>query len=77
MNAILMASLAAAGFSAASLSLLLGGELGARGRSSAAAFAAGYCSRVRRPLPRGLLESEGGRRVRRSGWLLLFMTERP
>jgi len=36
-----MAALAAAGFAAASLLALLGGELGARGRSLSAAFAAG------------------------------------
>lgn len=41
MNAILMAVVAATGFSAASLLALLGRELGARGRSYAAAFAAG------------------------------------
>ena len=41
MSAILMASLAALGFTAASLLALLGGELGARGRSLSAAFAAG------------------------------------
>ena len=41
MSAILMASLAALGFSAASLFALLGRELGARGRSLSAAFAAG------------------------------------
>ena len=40
-NAILMAVVAATGFSAASLLALLGRELGARGRSYAAAFAAG------------------------------------
>ncbi|CAN5707084.1 hypothetical protein BH18ACT11_BH18ACT11_01890 [soil metagenome] len=41
MSAILLATLAGAGFSAASLLALLGGELGARGRSLSAAFAAG------------------------------------
>ena len=41
MSAIFMAALAAAGFAAASLLALLGGELGARGRSLSAAFAAG------------------------------------
>ena len=41
MSAILTASLAAVGFSGASLLALLGGELGARGRSYSAAFAAG------------------------------------
>ena len=41
MSAILLAVLAGAGFSAASLLALLGGELGARGRSLSAAFAAG------------------------------------
>ena len=41
MNAVLMASVAAMGFAGASLLALLGGELGARGRSYSAAFAAG------------------------------------
>ncbi len=41
MSAIVMASLAAAGVSAASLLALLGKKLGARGRSLSAAFAAG------------------------------------
>ena len=41
MNAILLATLAAVGFSGASLLALLGRELGARGRSYSAAFAAG------------------------------------
>ena len=41
MSAILLAALAGAGFSAASLLALFGGELGARGRSLSAAFAAG------------------------------------
>ena len=40
-SAILLAMLAAIGFSGASLLALLGGEVGARGRSYAAAFAAG------------------------------------
>jgi zinc transporter ZupT len=40
-SAILMSVLAAVGFTAASLLALLGGELGARGRSLSAAFAAG------------------------------------
>src|SRR5215210_941770 len=41
LSAILMAMLAAVGFSVASLLALHGGELGARGRSYSAAFAAG------------------------------------
>ena len=41
MNAVLMAGVAAMGFAGASLLALLGGELGARGRSYSAAFAAG------------------------------------
>lgn len=41
MNAVLMAAVAAMGFAGASLLALLGGELGARGRSYSAAFAAG------------------------------------
>jgi zinc transporter ZupT len=40
-NAVLMAAVAATGFAAASLLALLGRELGARGRSYSAAFAAG------------------------------------
>ena len=41
MNAVLMAGVAAMGFAGASLLALLGGELGVRGRSYSAAFAAG------------------------------------
>ena len=41
MNAVLMAAVAAVGFAGASLLALLGWELGARGRSYSAAFAAG------------------------------------
>ena len=41
MNAVLMAAVATMGFAGASLLALLGGELGARGRSYSAAFAAG------------------------------------
>ena len=41
MNSVLMAAVAAMGFGVASLLALLGGELGARGRSYSAAFAAG------------------------------------
>ncbi|MDQ4003827.1 MAG: hypothetical protein M3259_08340, partial [Actinomycetota bacterium] len=41
MNAVLVAVLAAVGFSAASLLALLGRELRAKGRSYSAAFAAG------------------------------------
>ena len=41
MSTILLATLAAIGFSGASLLALLGGEVGVKGRSYAAAFAAG------------------------------------
>ena len=41
LSAVLLAALAGAGFTAASLLALLGGELGAKGRSLSAAFAAG------------------------------------
>ena len=73
-----MASLAAAGFSAASLLALLGGELGGRGRSYAAAFAAGILLALGFVdlFPEGL---ELGGEVAVAGFVggfaLLFMTE--
>src|ERR687890_2744208 len=73
-----MASLAAGGFSAASLLALLGGELGARGRSYAAAFAAGILLALAFVdlFPEGL---ELGREAAVAGFVggfaFLFMTE--
>jgi zinc transporter ZupT len=77
-NAILMASLAAVGFSAASLLALLGGELGARGRSYAAAFAAGILLALAFVdlFPEGLeLGGEAAVAGFVGGFALLFMTE--
>jgi ZIP family zinc transporter len=77
-SAILMASLAAAGFSAASLLALFGGELGVRGRSYAAAFAAGILLALAfvELFPEGL---DFGGEVAVAGFVggfaLLFMTE--
>src|ERR687883_940078 len=77
-NAILMALLAAVGFSAASLLALLGGELGARGRSYAAAFAAGILLALAFVdlFPEGL-ELGGQTAVAGfvGGFALLFLTE--
>src|SRR5829696_2630185 len=78
MNAILMASLAAGGFAAASLLALLGGELGARGRSYAAAFAAGILLALAFVdlFPEGLeLGGEAAVAGFVGGFALLFMTE--
>src|SRR5215204_1807664 len=78
MNAILMASLAAGGFAAASLLALLGGELGARGRSYAAAFAAGILLALAFVdlFPEGLeLGGETAVAGFIGGFALLFMTE--
>jgi zinc transporter ZupT len=77
-NAILMASLAAGGFSAASLLALLGGELGARGRPYAAAFAAGILLALAFVdlFPEGLeLGGEAAVAGFVGGFALLFMTE--
>jgi ZIP family zinc transporter len=78
MSAILMASLAAVGFSAASLLALFGGELGARGRSYSAAFAAGILLALAFVdlFPEGL--ELGGKTAVAGfvgGFALLFMTE--
>src|ERR687890_1046692 len=73
-----MALLAAVGFSAASLLALLGGELGARGRSYAAAFAAGILLALAFVdlFPEGL---ELGGEIAVAGFIggfaLLFLTE--
>jgi zinc transporter ZupT len=77
-NAILMASLAAVGFSAASLLALLGGELGVRGRSYAAAFAAGILLALAFVdlFPESLeLGGEAAVAGFVGGFALLFMTE--
>src|SRR5215207_3197578 len=73
-----MASLAAVGFSAASLLALLGGELGARGWSYAAAFAAGILLALAFVdlFPEGLeLGGEAAIAGFVGGFALLFMTE--
>jgi zinc transporter ZupT len=78
MSAILMASLAAVGFSAASLPALLGGELGARGRSLSAAFAAGILLALAFVdlFPEGLeLGGEAAVGGFVGGFALLFLTE--
>ena len=61
MNAVLMAAVAAMGFAGASLLALLGWELGARGRSYSAAFAAGILLALAFVdlFPRGLELAEG------------------
>jgi len=73
-----MAVLAAAGFTAASLLALLGGELGARGRSLSAAFAAGILLALAFVdlFPEGLeLAGETAVAGFVGGFALLFMTE--
>ena len=78
MSAILMASLAAVGFSAASLLALLGGDLGARGRSLSAAFAAGILLALAFVdlFPEGLeLGGETAVAGFVGGFALLFLTE--
>ena len=78
MSAILTASLAAVGFSAASLLALLGGELGARGRSYSAAFAAGILLALAFVdlFPEGLeLGGETAVAGFVGGFALLFLTE--
>jgi zinc transporter ZupT len=77
-SAVLMALLAAVGFSAASLLALLGGELGTRGRSYAAAFAAGILLALAFAdlYPEGLeLGGETAIAGFVGGFALLFMTE--
>ena len=78
MSAIFMAGLAAAGFSAASLLALLGGEMGARGRSLSAAFAAGILLALAFVdlFPEGLeLAGETAVAGFIAGFALLFITE--
>ena len=78
MNATLTAALAAIGFSGASLLALLGGGLGARGRSYSAAFAAGILLALAFVdlFPEGL-ELAGELAVAGfiGGFVLLFLTE--
>jgi zinc transporter ZupT len=77
-NAILMAAVAATGFSAASLLALLGRELGARGRSYSAAFAAGILLALAFVdlFPEGLeLAGETAVAGFVGGFALLFLTE--
>src|ERR671911_2377013 len=78
MSAIFASALAAVGFTAASLLALLGGELGARGRSLSAAFAAGILLALAFVdlFPEGL-ELAGKTAVAGfvGGFALLFLTE--
>ncbi len=78
MSAILTAALAAIGFSGASLLALLGGRLGARGRSYSAAFAAGILLALAFAdlFPEGLeLAGESAVAGFVAGFVLLFLTE--
>ena len=78
MNATLTAILAAIGFSGASLLALLGGEIGSRGRSYAAAFAAGLLLALAFVdlFPEGLeLAGEPAVAGFVGGFVLLFLTE--
>ena len=78
MNAALAATLAAIGFSGASLLALLGGGLGARGRSYSAAFAAGILLALAFVdlFPEGLeLAGESAVAGFVGGFVLLFLTE--
>src|SRR3954466_5381444 len=78
MSAIFMSALAAVGFVAASLLALLGGELGARGRSLSAAFAAGILLALSFVdlFPEGLeLAGETAVAGFVGGFALLFLTE--
>ena len=78
MSGILMSVLAAVGFTAASLLALLGGELGARGRSFSAAFAAGILLALAFVdlFPEALeLAGEGAVAGFIGGFALLFLTE--
>jgi zinc transporter ZupT len=77
-SAIFMSVLAAVGFTAASLLALLGGELGARGRSLSAAFAAGILLALAFVdlFPEGLeLAGETAIAGFVGGFALLFLTE--
>lgn len=78
MSAILTAALAAIGFSGASLLALLGGGLGARGRSYSAAFAAGILLALAFVdlFPEGLeLAREAAIVGFVGGFVILFLTE--
>jgi zinc transporter ZupT len=78
LSAVLMAMLAAAGFAVASLLALHGGELGARGRSYSAAFAAGILLALTFVdlFPEGLeLGGESAVAGFVGGFALLFMIE--
>ncbi len=78
MSAILVATLAAIGFSGASLLALLGGEVSARGRSYSAAFAAGILLALAFAdlFPEGLeLAGEAAIAGFVGGFVLLFLTE--
>ncbi len=78
MSAILVATLAAIGFSGASLLALLGGEMSARGRSYSAAFAAGILLALAFVdlFPEGLeLAGEAAIAGFVGGFVLLFLTE--
>jgi zinc transporter ZupT len=78
MSAIFMSTLAAVGFMAASLLALLGGELGARGRSLSAAFAAGILLALSFVdlFPEGLeLAGESAVAGFVGGFALLFLSE--
>jgi zinc transporter ZupT len=77
-SAILVATLAAIGFSGASLLALLGGEVRARGRSYSAAFAAGILLALAFVdlFPEGLeLAREAASAGFVGGFVLLFLTE--
>jgi zinc transporter, ZIP family len=77
-SAILVATLAAIGFSGASLLALLGGEVSARGRSYSAAFAAGILLALAFAdlFPEGLeLAGEAAIAGFVGGFVLLFLTE--
>jgi zinc transporter ZupT len=77
-SAILVATLAALGFSGASLLALLGGEVSARGRSYSAAFAAGILLALAFVdlFPEGLkLAGEAAIAGFVGGFVLLFLTE--
>ncbi|HZF58269.1 MAG TPA: hypothetical protein VEZ19_07330, partial [Rubrobacter sp.] len=78
MNAVLMAAVAAMGFAGASLLAVLGGELGARGRSYSAAFAAGILLALAfvNLFPEGLELDERAAIVGFvGGFALMFLTE--
>jgi zinc transporter, ZIP family len=77
-NAILLATLAAIGFSGASLLALLGGEVSAKGRSYAAAFAAGILLALAFVdlFPEGMeLAGEAAIAGFIGGFVILFLTE--